>query len=185
MNMENNDYSHLKEEIISNNRIFDGHVIKVDHSRVKLPDGQTADREIVYHKGAVSLIAVHEGEMYFVRQYRVAPDDFLLEIPAGKIEMGEAPHETAVKELREEIGGIAGTLEEVQEFYVSPGFSNEYVYLYEAKDMTMETQALDEDEFLDIVKVRLEDLKKLLQEGAFRDSKTLIAVQHVIASYNL
>lgn len=185
MDMENNDYSHLKEEIISNNRIFDGKVIKVDHSTVKLPDGGTADREIVYHKGAVALIAVYQEEMYFVRQYRVAPDDFLLEIPAGKIEVGEAPRETAIKELREEIGGVAEKLEEIQEFYVSPGFSNEYVHLYEAKDMTIDAQELDDDEFLDIVTVQLQDLKKLLQAGAFRDSKTIIAVQHVIAAYNL
>src|SRR5699024_8683919 len=104
---EDNNYDHLREKIIRQERVFDGEVIQVDHDTVELPDGGQSKREIVctimiddfpfelpdggqskreivYHNGAVCLIAVHEGVMYFVRQYRIAPDEFLLEIPAGK-----------------------------------------------------------------------------------------------------
>ncbi|MCG1009063.1 NUDIX hydrolase [Salinicoccus sp. ID82-1] len=185
MNTGNDDYSHLKEEITSSERVFDGKVIKVDNSTVQLPDGGSASREIVYHRGAVSLVAVAGDEMYFVRQYRVATDDFLLEIPAGKIEVGEAPDETAEKELKEEIGGVAESLRKIHGFYVSPGFSNEYVHLYEADNMTIDKQALDDDEFLDIVKIRLSELPAQLDNGAFQDAKTVIGVQYVIAKYNL
>ncbi|GAB3071983.1 NUDIX hydrolase [Salinicoccus sesuvii] len=185
MSTGNNDFSHLKEEIISSERVFDGKVIKVDHSKVGLPDGGSADREIVYHKGAVALVAVEGEEMFFVRQYRVATDDFLLEIPAGKIEVGEAPDETAVKELKEEIGGVSEKLRKIYGFYVSPGFSNEYVHLYEAENMVIDEQSLDEDEFLDIVKIKLSDLTTRLEDGAFQDAKTVIAVQYVIAKFNL
>lgn len=178
-------YDHLKEELISSERIFDGKVIKVDHSRVKLPNGAEADREIVYHKGAVCLIAVQDNQMLFVRQYRVSTKEFLLEIPAGKIEEGEAPIETARKELREEVGGTAGELKKIQSFYVSPGFSNEYVHLYEAADVSFKPQELDDDEFLDIVKIDLDQLRVELESGAFKDAKTIVAVQHVLATHNL
>ncbi|WP_020008370.1 NUDIX hydrolase [Salinicoccus albus] len=176
---------HLKETTIHTDRIFDGRIIQVDHSTVQLPDGSESKREIVYHNGAVSVIAVHRGLMYFVRQYRVAPDEVLFEIPAGKIEKGDIPHDAAVRELEEEIGATAGNIEQLFEFYVSPGFSNELVSLYEAKNIRLKDQKLDEDEFLDIEKVPLDRLHSLLMNGTIRDAKTIIAVQYVLSKYNL
>lgn len=182
---EDNNYDHLREKIIRQERVFDGEVIQVDHDTVELPDGGQSKREIVYHNGAVCLIAVHEGVMYFVRQYRIAPDEFLLEIPAGKIEKGDVPEETAKRELEEEVGAVSEKLSLIHEFYVSPGFSNEFVYLYEAEDMEMKKQMLDPDEFLDIVEIPLQNLREILADGSVRDSKTIIAIQHVIEKYNL
>lgn len=182
---ENNNYNHLKEKIIHVERVFDGKVIQVDHDTVELPNGEQSKREIVYHNGAVCLIAVHEDIMYFVRQYRIAPDEFLLEIPAGKIEKGDFPEASAKRELEEEIGAAADRLELIHEFYVSPGFSNEFVYLYEAKDIKMQTQKLDDDEFLDVAKIPLQNLRQILSDGSVRDSKTIIAIQYVIEKYNL
>ena len=179
------DDEHLKETTIHTDRIFDGKIIRVDHSTVQLPDGSEAKREIVYHNGAVSVIAVYRGLMYFVRQYRAAPDEVLLEIPAGKIEKDDMPHDTAVRELEEEIGATAEYVEQLFEFYVSPGFSNELVSLYEAKNIRLKDQKLDADEYLDIEKVPLDRLHSLLMDGSIRDAKTIIAVQYVLSTYNL
>lgn len=182
---ENNNYDHLKEKIIHADRVFEGKVIQVDHDTVELPNGEQSKREIVYHNGAVCLIAVHDNFMYFVRQYRIAPDEFLLEVPAGKIEKGDLPEISAKRELEEEIGAVADKLELIHEFYVSPGFSNEFVYLYEAKDIDMQKQKLDDDEFLDVSKIPLQNLRQTLSDGFIRDSKTIIAVQYVIEKCNL
>lgn len=181
----NNKYEHLKEKIVHSERVFDGTVIQVDHDTVQLPDGGQSKREIVYHNGAVCLIAVHDDLMYFVRQYRIAPDEFLLEVPAGKIEKGDMPEASARRELEEEIGAASDKLHKIHEFYVSPGFSNEFVYMYEATDIIMKNQKLDDDEFLDIVKIPLHDLRHKLSDGSIRDSKTIIAIQYVIEKYNL
>lgn len=179
------DYEHLKETTTHINRVFDGKIIQVDHNTVQLPDGSKSKREIVYHNGAVSIVAVHEDAMYFVRQYRIAPDEVLLEIPAGKIERGGNPHDTAARELEEEIGAAADNIEKLFEFYVSPGFSNELISLYEAEDIQIKNQNLDDDEFLDIEKVPLNHLGKLLTDGSIRDAKTIVAVQYVLSKYNL
>ncbi len=183
--MDDNNYNHLKEKIIDSKRVFDGRVIQVDHDTVSLPNGGQSKREIVYHNGAVCLVAIHEGMMYFVRQYRIAPDEFLLEIPAGKIEADDLPEPTAKRELEEEIGAVADSMELIHEFYVSPGFSNELVYLYEGKNLAMKKQKLDDDEFLDIVKIPLQNLRQKLSDGSIRDAKTIIAVQYVLEKHNL
>lgn len=170
----------LHETLVQRNTIYKGNVITVEENTVELPNGNHANREVVYHKGAVCIIAVVENYMYFVKQFRFAPDEVLLEIPAGKIEIGESPDITAKKELKEEIGGVAETLNKVHEFYVSPGFSNEIVYLYEAENITIEAQALEDDEFLELEKIHVNDLKDLLDSGRVRDAKSVIAIQHVL-----
>lgn len=172
--------SELHEKLIKRDVVFKGNVIRVENNTVRLPNGNEALREVVYHRGAVCLIAIVDNHMYFVNQYRVAPDEVLLEIPAGKIENGETPEETARKELKEEIGGICNNLECIHEFYVSPGFSNECVYLYFAYDVMLENQALEEDEFLEMEKIHVDDLNDLLKSGRVRDAKTIVAIQYVL-----
>lgn len=174
---------HLKETLMESTDIFKGNILDVKHEKVILPDSNTTYREVAYHKGAVGLIVVAEGYMYFVRQYRFATREVLLEIPAGKIEEGEAPSVTAKKELKEEIGARSENIVPVYEFYAAPGFSNEYIRLFEARDVEFTDQLLEDDEFLDVVKLPLSELKQRLAEGAVKDSKTLIAVQHVLANF--
>lgn len=170
----------LYEQLVEQNIVFDGNVIRVENNKVRLPNGKEASREVVYHRGAVCIIAVVDDYMYFVKQFRVAPNETLLEVPAGKIEVDEAPKVTVVKELKEEIGGVCSDVSNVHQFYVSPGFSDELVYLYVAHDVKLEEQALEEDEFLEIEKVHVNDLPALLQSGRVRDAKTIIAIQHVL-----
>lgn len=173
--------SHLVETIIESNDIFKGSVIDVKHEKVRLPDNNTSYREIAYHKGAVALIAVYNDYMYFVRQYRLATREVLLEVPAGKIEIGEEPSVTAKKELKEEIGAVSEDISLVSEFYAAPGFSNEYIRLFHAKNLSFEAQALEDDEFLDVVKIHVDELPGYITENKIKDAKTLIAVQYVIS----
>lgn len=170
----------LKETITSVREIFKGNVIDVRTYTVSLPNGKPSEREVVLHRGAVSIIAIFEGEMYFVRQHRVASDHILLEIPAGKREVNETPMETAIKELKEEIGATCERMECIAEFQVSPGFTNERVNLYLAHDLKLGKPETEHDEFLEIVKIPIGDLPKMLDERAFQDAKTLIAVQYVV-----
>lgn len=176
--------SELREILVKRNRVFEGKVITVEENTVELPNGNTATREVVYHKGAVCVIAIVDEYMYFVKQFRFAPDEILLEIPAGKIEVGEAPEVTAEKELKEEIGGVARDIKKLHEFYVSPGFSNELVYLYEASGITLESQALEDDEFLELEKIHVSKLSELLKSGRVRDAKTIVAIQHVLMHHS-
>lgn len=176
--------SELRETLVKRKRIYEGNVITVEENTVELPNGNHATREVVYHKGAVCVIAVVDDYMYFVKQFRFAPDEILLEIPAGKIEKGEAPETTAKKELKEEIGGVAQNIKKVHEFFVSPGFSNEIVYLYEASDITIKSQALEDDEFLEIEKIHMSKLEDLRLSGRVRDAKSIIAIQYVLIHHS-
>lgn len=181
--MNQND-DQLVEKKLSHKDIYKGKIIDVTVYDVELPNGETSSREVVYHQGAVGIIAVHDGNMYFVKQYRIAAEEVLLEIPAGKIEPNDTPEKTAIKELKEETGLVAKEVRYLQEFYVSPGFSNEIIYLFEAEQLELKEQKLDEDEFLEIEKIKITDLEQLMKENVFRDAKTLIAVQHVLYSNN-
>lgn len=173
---------HLIENTRSKEDIYDGKIIDVKKLTVELPNGKEAYREVVYHKGAVAVIAIDREYMYFVKQFRISTEEVLLEIPAGKIEIDEHPDETVKKELKEEIGGESDNIKKLYEFYVSPGFSNELIHLYEASDVSFGDSQLEEDEFLDIVKVPLKELKEKMHNGEFRDGKTLVAVHHVLLS---
>ncbi|CAD2073655.1 ADP-ribose pyrophosphatase [Jeotgalicoccus coquinae] len=173
---------HLIENTRSREDIYDGKIIDVKKLTVELPNGKEAYREVVYHKGAVAVIAVDGESMYFVKQFRISTEEVLLEVPAGKIEIDEHPDETVKKELKEEIGGESDKIEKLYEFYVSPGFSNELIHLYEAADVSFSDSQLEDDEFLDIVKVPLTELKDRMHKGEFRDGKTLVAVHHVLLS---
>lgn len=179
--MTNNEsFDHLREKVTNSTEIFNGKIIKVTHDDVLLPNGSTSKREIVHHNGAVAIIAVHEDHLYFVRQYRTPTDEVILEIPAGKVEKDEAPDETAKKELKEEIGAVSSDIRKLYEFYTAPGFASELIHLYIAEDIKLEEQALESDEFLDIVKIPLNSLKEHLEKGHFRDAKTIIAVQYIL-----
>lgn len=173
---------HLIERTRSQEDIYDGKIIDVKRLTVDLPNGNEGYREVVYHKGAVAVIVTDKENMYFVKQFRISTEEVLLEIPAGKIEIDEHPDETVKKELKEEIGGTSANIKKLYEFYVSPGFSNELIHLYEAEDVTFSEMELEEDEFLDVVKVPLNELKSKMHAGHFRDGKTLVAVHHVLLS---
>lgn len=174
--------SNLTERTVGTEPIFEGRIIKVRVDEVVLPNGETSKREIVKHPGAVAVIATtDEGKIVLVEQYRKAMEKALVEIPAGKLEQGEQPETTAIRELEEETGYVCEKMELIASFYTSPGFADEIVYLYEAKGLKKKENkaALDEDEFVELMEVTLEEAMELMKEQRIHDAKTMYAVQYL------
>ncbi|MGD6815668.1 NUDIX hydrolase [Metabacillus sp. 84] len=173
---------HLKEKELSSEQIYSGKIIDLYVQEVELPNGKTSKREVIKHPGAVAVIAITpEGKLLMVEQFRKALERTLIEIPAGKLEPGEEPEKTAVRELEEETGFTARSIDHLVSFYTSPGFADELVHLYITEDLApIENEAhLDEDEFVDLMEVTLEEAEALLKDGRIYDAKTAYAVQYV------
>ncbi|MBC7229551.1 MAG: NUDIX hydrolase [Actinobacteria bacterium] len=166
-----------REETLERRTVFEGKVVRLYLDRVLLPDGREAEREVVLHRGAVGMVALDgEGHVFLVRQYRHAPGEHLVEIPAGKLDAGEDPLECARRELQEEVGCAAESWHLLASFYTSPGFSDEVLHLYLARGLTRGEAAPDEDEFLEVMRVPLEDALAMVARGEIRDSKTVAGI---------
>ncbi|MCD6420619.1 MAG: NUDIX hydrolase [Synergistetes bacterium] len=168
-----------QEETVRSEVIFSGKILNLRVDEVTLPNGRVTSREIIEHRGAVAVVPVKRDKIVLVRQYRKAVEEELLEIPAGTIEKGESPVECARRELVEEVGLYPLELKEVFRFYSSPGFCNEILYLYFCDKFEQRSVQTDEDEFLDIEEIPLLDVSRLLDEGVFKDSKTLIGMLYL------
>lgn len=165
------------ERTIRTDRIFDGRLISLQVDTVELPGGKTSTREIVRHPGAAAVLALLDDRLIVVEQYRKPLGKIQVEIPAGKLEPGEDPMETARRELEEETGWRAGRLEPLYSFYTSPGFADEKLYLYAAHDLSRGSFAPDEDELLNVDAITFEQAERYIREGRISDAKTIIAVQ--------
>jgi len=173
---------HLIEKTIRKEKIFSGKVVQLYVEDVQLPNGKTSKREVIKHPGAVAIIPItNEGKLVLVRQYRKALERVLVEIPAGKLEKGEEPLATAHRELEEETGYRARSLHHIASFYTSPGFADELIHLYVAEGLTKIENAasLDEDEFVDILEVTLEEALEMLEKREIYDAKTAYALQYL------
>jgi len=171
--------SNLAERTVKTEPIFDGRVIKVRVDEVVLPNGEMSKREIVNHPGAVAIIAItDEGKIVLVEQYRKALERSIIEIPAGKLEPGEEPMMTARRELEEETGYGAQSFTFLQAFATSPGFADEVIHLFIAKDLyKIDNKAdLDEDEFVELLEVSLEEAQQMIVDERIYDAKTAFAV---------
>jgi ADP-ribose pyrophosphatase len=172
----------FEEVTISTQPIYSGKVISLQVDEVSLPDGKTSKREIVKHPGAVAVIAItDEGRIVMVEQYRKAMERSLVEIPAGKLEPGEEPMNTAKRELDEETGYECETLEPLISFYTSPGFADEIIHLFVAKGLKKKdvSAACDEDEFVELLELTLEEAIQYIKEEKIQDAKTAYAVQYL------
>lgn len=174
--------SQLEEKTIRTEHIFSGRVVSLQVDEVELPNGKTSKREIVKHPGAVAIIPITDDQkIVMVEQYRKALEREIIEIPAGKLEKGESPEHTAMRELEEETGYTCKELYPLISFYTSPGFCDEIVHLYAAKGLQKmdEKAELDEDEFVNIVEVTLEEAEQLVKEKKIYDAKTAYAVTYL------
>ena len=167
----------LRETKLSREEKFNGRVLHVHVDTVALPNGGTSTREIVDHPGGVGILALDEaGQVLVVRQFRYAYGQVLTEIPAGKLERGEDPYAAALRELQEETGAQADALTSLGEIYPSPGYCNEIIRLYLARDLRWGEMHLDDDEFLAVDRVPFDQLCAQALSGQLRDAKTCVAV---------
>ena len=165
----------LIETPISEETVFRGALIDVSHMQVRLPNGRTALREIVHHKGAAAVVPVDEEEyVYLVRQHRVVNDMLTWEIPAGKLDHpGENRLEAAQRELREETGFSADSWKKLTDLATTPGFCSEVISIYLARSLHSGKTDFDEDEFLNLVKMPLSQAVDQVMAGEICDSKTI------------
>ncbi|NLK52085.1 MAG: NUDIX hydrolase [Syntrophomonadaceae bacterium] len=167
----------LAEMTLNSKQIYAGKIINLRVDEVRLPNGQPAAREIVEHPGAVTVAALTDREeLIMVRQFRQPVKKILLELPAGKLDPGEEPLVCAQRELREETGMQAGRYELVSRYYTTPGFSDEIMYLFRATELQETEQSLDEDEFIEVLRVPLTEARQMINTGEIEDAKTIIGI---------
>lgn len=164
-------------EVVDSKIAFEGAVFNVRKDTLRLPGGDTVQLDIVEHHGAVTLLPLdQDGQIWFIRQYRHAAGKVLLELPAGACEAGEPPLESAQREIREEIGMAASELRLLGEFFLAPGYSTEYMYVYLASGLYPDPLPGDADEFIEIEKIPAREAIRLAESGKLDDSKSLIAM---------
>lgn len=167
----------MKEKSISEKIIFQGKMITVKDIIVDMGEGNTSGREIVEHPGAVAILAFDDNNnLILVRQFRKAVECELWEIPAGKIEQGENILECAEREFKEETGYLAKEWIYYGEIFTSPGFANEKICLFEARDLLSGEQMQDEDEDIALESFSEENIKEMVLGGILKDAKTLAAL---------
>jgi 8-oxo-dGTP pyrophosphatase MutT (NUDIX family) len=165
--------------VLGSSTVCDAGFLSVSRFRVAGPDGDEFDRHVVHHPGAVVVVPVIDGDVVLVRQYRVATGGNLLEVPAGKRDVdGEAPEVTANRELEEEIGFHAGRLDALCEFYNSPGFCDEYTYLFLATELEARTRAAvsAEEHAMTVERVPLDRVDALIASREIVDAKTIVGL---------
>ena len=157
--------------------IFRGRKIDLALQSVPLPGGETGEREVVLHRGAVALVPMVDADhVCLVRNDRYAVGKTLLEVPAGTIDPGESPDQTAERELAEETGYRAGRIERVRAWFVSPGVMNERMYLYLCTDLQPGATDLQPDERLEPVVVAWDEAMAMVHDGRIEDAKSLLAL---------
>ena len=162
---------------------FHGQIINLRRDDVTLPNGEHATREVVEHPGGVCLAPLTEqGELLFVRQYRHPYRAVVLELPAGKLQRGEDPLEAGKRELEEETGARATEYVSLGEMYPSPGYCDEIIHLYLARGLSFGNMHPDEDEFLEVERIPLEEAVAMVLRGEIPDAKTQVLVLKVYAA---
>ncbi len=167
----------LFEEKVTSKEIFKGKILKLYFDQVRLPNNKIATREKIEHPGAVAIVPINkENEVILVRQYRYPVDKVLIEIPAGKLDGSEPPIECAKRELKEEVGVEGGNFIHLAQIFTSPGFSSEKMEIYLVQDFEEKENNLDDDEFLNIIKIKLKDCLDMIKKGEINDAKSIIGI---------
>lgn len=166
----------MQFELIRSEILLKGRAFNIRRDTLKTPDGRETRLEIIEHGGSVVIVPVDEdGNLLFVRQYRHAAGLALLELPAGTRHDDEPFEKCAAREIREETGLQAGTLQKVGEFYLVPGYSSEFMAVFLATELTENPLDADEDEFLQLEKIPLSESAAMFERGDILDAKSLAA----------
>jgi len=171
-----------QEKTINSEEVFSGKIINVRVDQVLVPNGNKADREIVEHLGGVCIIAIADNnKILLVEQFRKPIEGNLLELPAGKLEKDEDSLECAKRELIEETGYRAGSIEFLFSFYTSPGYSDELIHLYGASNLEEVGVDPDEDEIIINHMIEQKEIIKMINMGKIKDSKTIVGLLYYLA----
>ncbi len=163
----------LEEKKLSSEEIFDGVAIHLFRDEILLPNGNKGVREVIRHPGAVCVLPItKDGDVVFVNQFRYALNKVTLEVPAGKLEKGEDPKEAALRELSEETGLTANNIFPIGDLYTTPALIDEVIHMYIATDLIQGEQHLDDDEFVNTLKMPLNEAVEKVMNGEIKDSKT-------------
>ncbi len=162
----------LKEKSVLRSRVFE-----VRHQTWRGPENSSFERHTIYHPGAVAILPFDaDGNVLLIRQFRPAVNDFLLEIPAGTLEKGEAPLFCAKRELIEETGFAAKRWKKLGAVFAAPGFCNELIHLFKAWDLKADYAEQDEDEHIELARMSVGAVRKAVKSGKIRDAKTMSAL---------
>ena len=165
------------EQCLTSKRIYEGHVLNLRVDEVKLENGRPGVREVVEHRGAAAIVPILTGDdVLLVRQYRYPIASDLLEIPAGTLKANEDPEVCAVRELEEETGYKCGEISKIAECVVAPGYSNERIHIYLARDLTITKTNLDEDESINVERIPFQEALRKVVDGEIRDAKSIVGL---------
>lgn len=168
---------HLEEKTLESGLAFKGSILEVYQDTVLLENDKTAKRDVIRHPGGVCIVALTENnEVYFVKQFRYPHKKVLLEIPAGKLEWGESHFECGKRELREETGFTADEFTYLGCLFPTPAYDTEVIHMYLAKGLHKAEQELDDDEFLEVLTIPLDEAVKMVMNNEIEDAKTQLAI---------
>jgi ADP-ribose pyrophosphatase len=171
--------------LISTHRLYTGRIVNLDRDTVRFPDGSTGQLEMLRHPGASAVVPLvdpitdADPRVILIRQFRHAAEDFIWEIPAGRLDPGETPERCAERELEEEAGMRAGRLERLTTIYTTPGFTDERIHLFVAGDLTPGEQGRESDEFMEVETRRWSAVMQMVRRGEIVDGKTLVSLMFV------
>jgi ADP-ribose pyrophosphatase len=166
---------------LSSRREYTGRVISLDVDTVRFPNGVTGELEMIRHPGASAVVPLLEvaGEparILLIKQYRYAAGGFLYEVPAGRLDAGESPERCAHRELEEETGYTAGSMTPLTAIFTTPGFTDEFIHLFLAADLTPGATAREPDEVMEVEQVLMADALRMIETGEINDGKTITAL---------
>jgi len=170
---------------LASRRIYTGRVVHLDVDTVQYPDGSTGEMEMLRHPGAAAVIPFAsdpsgaDPTVLLIRQYRYATGGPVFEIPAGRLDAGEAPEQCARRELKEEVGVTAGRLERLTTIWTTPGFTDERIHLFWAADLATGAHAREPDEFIEVVPKPLSEVLAMVRSGEICDGKTVVAILYM------
>ena len=172
----------LEERELSRKTLYKGKVVTLQLSEVELPNGHNSFREVVRHPGGAAVLIVQKGQILLERQFRFPYNKVIWEIPAGKLNPGENPMDAAKRELEEETGYTADELTRLVEVYPSPGYTDEIIYVFLAKNAVYRGSHPDEDEFVNVQFVPLSQAEDMIERGEICDAKTIAAILKYLRS---
>jgi ADP-ribose pyrophosphatase len=171
------DYENPETAVLSHQEIYRGKIVTLNVDTIRQASGRDTIREVVLHPGGVTAVPVlKDGRILLIRQFRYPIGKFILELPAGKLDSGQPPHETVAREIEEETGYSAGSITDQGTFYTTPGISNESIHLFFASDLILKVQRLEEGEHITVEAYSLDECIQKIRTGEINDGKTILGI---------